>query len=72
MLIPLERIKNMIGKEIVVITKRHEYKGVLSGFDKNVNILLEKATEKGAEYKDKEIGSVLLNGENICIISSSF
>lgn len=66
MLVPLEILDKEIGREILVMTQKQQYKGILSAFDKNVNIFLENAIEK--EEETKELGSVFLNGENVCML----
>ncbi|KAJ1910951.1 RNA-binding protein lsm5 [Tieghemiomyces parasiticus] len=72
-ILPLELIDKCIGSKIWVVMKSEkEFTGTLSGFDDFVNMVLEDVTEfeKTPEgYQKTELKQILLNGNNVCMVS---
>ena len=60
---PLELLDKAINKRVKIIMRNnYEITGILKSFDEFVNCILEDAKDS------KDIGDILLNGNNICII----
>lgn len=70
--IPLALIEQCIGKKIWIIMKGDkEIVGTLKGFDDFVNMILEDVTEytiTSAGKNINKVNSLLLNGNNICLL----
>ncbi|KAF1354880.1 LSM domain-containing protein [Delphinella strobiligena] len=72
-LLPLELIDKCVGSRIWVIMKGDkEFSGTLLGFDDFVNMVLEDVTEYDYTGSANKMSKILLNGNNICIVRSSF
>ena len=60
---PLELLDKAINKRVkIVMRNNYEVTGILKSFDEFVNCILEDAKDTN------NIGDILLNGSNICII----
>ncbi|ODV91515.1 hypothetical protein CANCADRAFT_21604 [Tortispora caseinolytica NRRL Y-17796] len=67
---PLGLIDSAIGAEVRVIMRNsREFVGTLIGFDDFVNIVLADATEYDDNQPKSKKNTVLINGNNICMLS---
>lgn len=75
-LLPLELVDECIGSKIWIIMKGDkELIGTLRGFDDFVNMVLEDVTEfetTPTGMKEIHRDQILLNGNNICLVRTSF
>ena len=57
------------GKTVLIKLKGNKIiRGVLKGFDQHMNILLEE-TEEVTEEGSKNLGTIVLRGDNVVLIS---
>lgn len=75
-LLPLELIDTCIGRRLWVIMRGDvEFVGVLRGFDEFVNMVLDdvteyaRATDGSGEVEQIARETVLLNGNNVCMLA---
>lgn len=63
-------LKKNLGKTVVIRLKnRRRIRGKLEGFDKHLNLLLRYAEEVSDTAEVKKLGSMIVRGENLVIIS---
>lgn len=74
--LPLELVDACIGSQLHILTKSNtELKGTLRGYDDFVNMVLDDVTEiqlsseDGVTRTETKRDSILLNGNNIAIVS---
>ncbi len=69
---PTELMDKCIGSKIWIMMKGDkELVGILRGFDKYVNMVLDDVTEVEITPEGKKttkLESILLNGNNVCIV----
>jgi small nuclear ribonucleoprotein len=58
-----------LGKIVLIKLKGGKtFKGILEGFDQHMNIVI-KESEELDEEKPKELGTIIVRGDNVVIIS---
>jgi U6 snRNA-associated Sm-like protein LSm5 len=75
LLLPSELVDKCVNEKVWIIMKsgHKEFTGTLRGFDVYVNCVLEDAIEHDRDAEtgketQKKLESILLNGNNICMI----
>ena len=70
MLLPNQMVKSLIGKVIRVEMKgeEHELVGRLEGVDEYMNLFLTNAMEYKGDEKLRNLGEIVLRGNNVVII----
>ncbi|OMP84940.1 U6 snRNA-associated Sm-like protein LSm5, partial [Diplodia seriata] len=65
-----ELIDKCVGSKIWVVMKGDkEFSGTLLGFDDYVNMVLEDVTEFDYQGNQAKLSKILLNGNNICMVT---
>ncbi|MEG9194266.1 MAG: LSM domain-containing protein [Candidatus Methanoglobus sp.] len=69
-LLPNQMVKSLIGKVIRVEMKgeEHELVGKLEGVDEYMNLFLTNAMEYKGDEKLRNLGEIVLRGNNVVII----
>jgi small nuclear ribonucleoprotein (snRNP)-like protein len=69
---PLELIDRSIGKQVLILTEfGYEIRGILKGFDAQVNCVLENAEESkptAPDFAPRHHRTILVNGAAISIV----
>ncbi len=66
---PLELLSRSLNAVVLVKLKGgRELRGKLRGFDQHMNLVLEEAEEL-QETNDRKLGTVIVRGDNVIIIS---
>ena len=59
-----------VGKTVLIKLKGGKViRGALQGFDQHMNLLLEKSEELLEEDKTNELGTIIVRGDNVIMIS---
>lgn len=62
-------LRSSLNKQVLVKLKGgRELRGILRGFDAHLNLLLEEA-EEVKEGRARKLGTVLIRGDNVVLIS---
>lgn len=65
----LSLLRNSLNKQVLVKLKGgRELRGVLKSFDQHLNLLLEEV-EEVKEGRSRKLGTVLIRGDNVILIS---
>ncbi|MEM1578607.1 MAG: LSM domain-containing protein [Archaeoglobaceae archaeon] len=69
-MLPNQMVKSMLGKMIRVEMKgeEHELVGKLEGVDEYMNLFLTNAIECKGEEKIRNLGEIILRGNNVVLI----
>ncbi len=68
--VTVQVLKENIGKNIVIKLKGDKVvKGILEKFDQHMNLLLEDSVEILEESKSNDLGTIVVRGDNVVIIS---
>jgi small nuclear ribonucleoprotein len=63
-------LDDSVGKIVLIKLKGGKtIRGTLQGFDQHMNLLLEKGEEIGEEGKTSNLGTIIVRGDNVIIIS---
>lgn len=63
-------LNEYINKEILIkLRNNHTIKGNLQAFDEHMNLVLEKSEDILSEKEVKNLGKIILRGDNIFMIS---
>lgn len=66
---PLDALENAKGKRVLVTLKDgHEVTGILKAFDLHLNLWLEDAEKRNSD-KTTKLGTVVVRGDNILLVS---
>jgi small nuclear ribonucleoprotein len=69
---PLDVLGNSENKRIIIHVKsKDKITGILKAFDSHLNIWLDDAEVQGQEGNNIKLGTVLVRGDNIVLISPS-
>jgi small nuclear ribonucleoprotein len=65
----LSLLRSSVNKQVLVKLKGgRELRGVLKSFDQHLNLLLEEV-EEVKEGRSRKLGTVLIRGDNVILIS---
>ena len=66
---PLDILNNALNKSVLIRLKgSREFRGELQGYDMHMNLVLSNA-EEIKENESKKLGTVVVRGDNIVLIS---
>ncbi|MGC8631852.1 MAG: LSm family protein [Thermoprotei archaeon] len=61
---------NSFGKTVLLVLKGGKtIRGLLKNYDIYLNVVLENAEEVGPDGKTKDLGTIVVRGDNVIIIS---
>ena len=67
-----EILEQNIGKIVLVRLKGGKsLRGRLKGFDQHLNLVLESAEELATDKEPKKLGTIIVRGDNVVIVSPS-
>jgi small nuclear ribonucleoprotein len=67
---PLEILEKAINKPILLKLKgKRELRGVLRSYDQHLNLFLENAEQITENGELEELGSIILRGDNVILVS---
>lgn len=66
----IKALETSVGKVVLIKLKGGKViRGSLQGFDQHMNLSLEKAEDISAEGKSSPLGTLIVRGDNIIMIS---
>ncbi len=66
----VKELEGSVGKGVLIKLKGGEViRGTLQGFDQHLNLSLEKAEEVSEDGKANSLGTLIVRGDNIIMIS---
>jgi small nuclear ribonucleoprotein len=66
----VKELETSMGKVVLIKLKGGKViRGTLQGFDQHMNLSLEKAEEVAEEGQSKSLGTLIVRGDNIIMIS---
>ena len=66
----VKELEGSVGKGVLIKLKGGKViRGTLQGFDQHMNLSLEKAEEIGEDGKSSSLGTLVVRGDNIIMIS---
>ena len=70
MVMPLALLEKTVDKRISLLLKDNRVlEGKLTGYDDNMNLVLEDTVETTAAQEERRLGTVVLRGNNVVSIS---
>ncbi len=67
---PLNVLSEAIGHNVIVVLRgRHEYRGVLDGYDPHLNVVLRDAEAFTEGRSTGKMATVIVRGDNVIYIS---
>ena len=69
---PLDILDQVLNRQPVIVSLKggREFRGVLQGYDVHMNLVLDKA-EEIEEGKSRNVGTLIVRGDNVIYISPS-
>ncbi|MEA1895475.1 MAG: LSm family protein [Euryarchaeota archaeon] len=67
---PLDKLNNVLNESVLVRLKgSREFRGILQGYDVHMNLTLEDAAELADGEVIRQIGTVVVRGDNVVYVS---
>ncbi|MBA1343318.1 MAG: putative snRNP Sm-like protein [ANME-2 cluster archaeon] len=67
---PLDKLNNVLNESVLVRLKgSREFRGILQGYDVHMNLTLEDAEELVDGVVTRQIGTVVVRGDNVVYVS---
>ena len=67
---PLDILEDAIHKTILLTLKgKREFRGILRSYDQHLNLVLENAEFISPEGETEQLGTIILRGDNVILIS---
>ncbi|PXF55236.1 MAG: small nuclear ribonucleoprotein [Candidatus Methanogaster sp.] len=67
---PLDKLNNVMNESVLVRLKgSREFRGILQGYDVHMNLILEDAAELIDGEVTRQIGTVVVRGDNVVYVS---
>ena len=67
---PLDKLNNVLNESVLVRLKgSREFRGILQGYDVHMNLTLEDAEELIDGEVTRQIGTVVVRGDNVVYVS---
>lgn len=67
-----EILSESLGSFVLVKLKGgREVRGLMKSFDQHLNLVLEGAEELAADKEPKKLGTIIVRGDNVVIVSPS-
>ncbi|HDN65051.1 MAG TPA: small nuclear ribonucleoprotein [Methanosarcinales archaeon] len=67
---PLDKLNNVLNESVLVRLKgSREFRGILQGYDVHMNLTLEDAAELIDGEVTRQIGTVVVRGDNVVYVS---